>query len=150
MPRNRQSPSGRRIQSGATFFQTAGVSVPSDAALTTALPFQIGFPVGALELLDGGLVLPPRGTFLLQARARFPSNATGWRALRILWNFVDDAQVFDDLVDTRPAVNGTVTMSTGAIPFGTEDRAARVRLGVRHTAGAPLSVVVGSISVIVL
>ena len=148
MPRNRQSPSGRRIQSGATFFQTAGVSVPSDAALTTALPFQIVW--GDLELLDGGLVLPPRGTFLLQARARFPSNATGWRALRVLWNFVDDAQVFDDLVDTRPAVNGTVTTSTGAIPWRTVDRAMRVRLGVRHTAGAPLSVSVGSISVIVL
>lgn len=149
MPRNRQSPSGRRIQSGATFFQVESVSVPSDAALTTALPFQIAYPVGALELLDGGLVLPPRGTFLLQARARFSSSATGWRALRILWNFVDDAQVFDELVETSAAVN-TVATSTGAIPFGTEDRAIRVRLGVRHTAQAPLSVSVGSISVIVL
>lgn len=149
MTTHRVSPSGPFGQSGYNFFQVGSVSVPSDANQTTALPFQFSWPLG-LEILDGGLVLPPGGRFLLQARARFASNATGWRALRLLWNLIDDAQIFDDVIDTRPAVNGTVTTSTGAIPFNTEERPALVRLGARHNAGVSLSVSVGSITVVVL
>lgn len=149
MMTHRVSPSGPFGQSGSTFFQLESVSVPSDANQTTALPFQTSWPLG-LEILDGGLVLPPGGRFLLQTRARFASNATGWRALRILWNFIDDAQIFDEVIDTRPAVNGTVTTSTGAVPFSTVERPIRIRLGARHNAGVSLSVSVGSITVIVL